>query len=133
MIEQGHGGRIINAASGAAKMAPDLPIGAYAASKHAVLGLTRCLALELAPHHILDNCYCPGIVDTAMWDVIDRDVAKRRGVPPGSIKAAALAGIPLGRLQTPDDVANVVAFFASADASYVTAEAINNSGGLLSF
>jgi meso-butanediol dehydrogenase / (S,S)-butanediol dehydrogenase / diacetyl reductase len=131
MIAQGQGGRIVNAASGAAKMGPNLPIGAYAASKHAVLGLTRCFAVELAPYNILVNCYCPGIVDTAMWDVIDRDVATRRGVPPGSVKAEALSSIPLGRLQTPEDVANVVAFFASSDASYVTAEAINNSGGLL--
>ncbi|HEV8638115.1 MAG TPA: glucose 1-dehydrogenase [Chloroflexota bacterium] len=130
MIAQGRGGRIINAASGAAKFGPALPIGAYAASKHAVLGLTRCLAVELAPHGILVNCYCPGIVDTPMWDVIDREVATLRGVPPGSVKAEAVASIPLGRMQTPEDVANVVAFFASADASYVTADAFNNSGGL---
>src|SRR5438093_1036648 len=56
MIAQGRGGRIINAASGAAKFGPALPIGAYATSKHAVLGLTRCLAVELAPHGILVNC-----------------------------------------------------------------------------
>jgi acetoin reductase-like protein len=133
MIAQGEGGRIINAASGAAKMGPALPIGAYAASKHAVLGLTRCLAIELAPHQILVNCYCPGIVDTPMWDVIDRDVAALQGRPIGSVIKDALASIPLGRLQTPDDVANVVAFYASADASYVTADALNNSGGLLTW
>jgi len=130
MIAQGRGGRIINAASGAAKFGPALPIGAYATSKHAVLGLTRCLAVELAPHGILVNCYCPGIVDTPMWDVIDREVAAIRGVPTGSVKAEAVASIPLGRMQTPEDVASVVAFFASADASYVTADALNNSGGL---
>jgi meso-butanediol dehydrogenase/(S,S)-butanediol dehydrogenase/diacetyl reductase len=133
MIAQGDGGRIINAASGAAKMGPALPIGAYAASKHAVLGLTRCFAIELAPHQILVNCYCPGIVDTPMWDVIDRDVAALQGRPPGSIIQDALASIPLGRLQTPTDVANIVAFYASADASYVTADALNNSGGLLTW
>lgn len=133
MIAQGQGGRIINAASGAAKMGPALPIGAYAASKHAVLGLTRCFAIELAPHQILVNCYCPGIVDTAMWEVIDRDVAALRGTAAGSVIKDALASIPLGRLQTPADVANVVAFFASADASYVTADALNNSGGLLTW
>jgi meso-butanediol dehydrogenase/(S,S)-butanediol dehydrogenase/diacetyl reductase len=131
MIALGRGGRIVNAASGAAKMGPGLPIGAYAASKHAVLGLTRCFAVELAPHQILVNCYCPGIVDTAMWDLIDREVAARRGQPVGSVKAELLGSIPLGRLQTPEDVAAVVAFLASADAAYVTAEAMNNSGGLL--
>ena len=81
MIEQGGGGRIINNASGAGKVAPgkNLPLGAYAASKHAVVALTKQLGLELSDHGILVNCVCAGIVDTPMWDLIDRETAARRG------------------------------------------------------
>ena len=133
MIAQGSGGRIINNASGAGKIAPgkDIPLGAYAASKHAVVALTKQMALELAEHGILVNCVCAGIVDTAMWDLIDSEVARLRGVPAGSIKAQAVASIPLGRIQRPEDVANFVAFLASEDAAYITGQALNVCGGVL--
>ena len=133
MIAQGSGGRIINNASGAGKIAPgkDIPLGAYAASKHAVVALTKQMALELAEHGILVNCVCAGIVDTAMWDLIDSEVARLRGVPAGSIKAQAVASIPLGRIQRPEDVANFVAFLASEDSAYITGQALNVCGGVL--
>ena len=133
MILQGSGGRIINNASGAGKMAPgkDMPLGAYAASKHAVIALTKQFGLELASHQILVNCVCAGIVDTDMWALIDREVARLEQVPVGSIKARAVAAIPLGRIEQPDDVANMVAFLASSDASYITAQAFNVCGGTL--
>ena len=78
MIAQGQGGRIIINASGAGKIAPgkDTPLGAYAASKHAAVGLTKQLGLELSTYQILVNCVCAGIVDTSMWDLIDRETAK---------------------------------------------------------
>jgi len=135
MIAQGGGGRIVNNASGAGKTAPgrDIPLGAYAASKHAVVGLTKQLGLELAEHGILVNCVCAGIVDTPMWDLIDREVARLRGVPAGTVKARAVASIPLGRIEQPEDVANVVAFLASSDASYVTAQTYNVCGGILPY
>lgn len=135
MIDQGRGGRIINNASGAGKIAPGkgTPLGAYAASKHAVVALTRQFGFELAEHQILVNCLCAGIVDTAMWDLIDREIAQREGVPIGSVKARAVAGIPLGRIQQAEDVANMVAFLASSDASYTTAQTFDVSGGLLPY
>src|SRR5581483_6176781 len=76
MIAQGNGGRIINNASGAGKIAPGkgTPLGAYAASKHAVVALTKQLGLELSDYQILVNCVCAGIVDTDMWDLIDREI-----------------------------------------------------------
>ena len=135
LIEQGGGGRIINNASGAGKIAPgkNLPLGAYAASKHAVVALTKQLGLELSDYGILVNCVCAGIVDTPMWDLIDRETAVRQGVPVGTIKAQAVDGVPLGRIQAPEDVANVVAFLASDDASYMTGQTYNVSGGLLPY
>jgi NAD(P)-dependent dehydrogenase (short-subunit alcohol dehydrogenase family) len=135
MIKQGKGGRIIVNASGAGKTAPGkgMPLGVYAASKHAVVGFVKQLALELAEYHILANCICPGVVDTPMWDLIDRETAKIQGVPVGSVKARVVASIPVGRIQSPEDVANVVAFLASDDASYITADAVNCAGGLLPY
>jgi meso-butanediol dehydrogenase/(S,S)-butanediol dehydrogenase/diacetyl reductase len=135
MIEQGEGGRIINNASGAGKIAPgrDVPLGAYAASKHAVVGLTKQFGLELAQYGILVNCVCPGIVDTSMWDLIDREIARVQGVPVGSVKDQAVASIPLGRIEQPVDVANLIVFLASDDADYITAQALNVCGGILPY
>jgi len=133
MISQGSGGRIINNASGAGKIAPgkDMPYGIYAASKHAVVGLTRQMGLELSSHQILVNCICAGIVDTQMWELIDQDISKMEGLAVGEVKARAVASIPLGRIQQPEDVANLVAFLASDDASYMTGQAYNVCGGIL--
>lgn len=135
MIAQGEGGRIINNASGAGKVAPGrtTPLGAYAASKHAVVALTKQFGLELSSRGILVNCVCPGIVDTSMWELIDREVARLEGVAVGSVKARAAAGIPVGRIQQPEDVANLIAYLASSDASYITAQALNVSGGMLPY
>ena len=135
MIAQGNGGRIINNASGAGKIAPGkgTPLGAYAASKHAVVALTKQLGLELSDYQILVNCVCAGIVDTDMWDLIDREIAKLENAPIGSVKARAVATIPLGRIEQPEDVANVVAFLASDDASYITAQTYNVCGGILPY
>ena len=135
MIVQGRGGRIINNASGAGKIAPgkDLPLGAYAASKHAVVAITKQKGLELSDHGILVNCVCAVIVDTPMWTLIDRETTKLQGTPLGSVKEAAVASIPLGRIQQPGDVANMVAFLSSSDADYVTGQTYNVCGGLLPY
>lgn len=133
MIDQGAGGRIINNASGAGKIPPGkgVALGAYSASKHAVVAITKQMGLELAEHGILVNCVCAGIVDTPMWDLIDREMAKLHDVPVGSVKANAVATIPLGRIEQPEDVANMVAFLSSSDASYMTGQTYNVCGGLL--
>ena len=130
MVSQGQGGRLILAASRAGKGPSRLGLtGAYSTTKTAVVGLTRALSVELAAHQITVNAYCPGAVDTDMWDQIDREAGARFGKPPGQLKAEALGQIPLGRLEVPDDVANLVAWLASDQSSYMTGQAINIEGG----
>ena len=106
---------------------------AYSASKHAVIGLTRQLGVELARDRILVNCICGGVVDTPMWDVIDRAVTERSGDPSGSFKSQVVESIPVGRIQEPADMANTVVFLASDEASYIAGQTLNCSGGLLPY
>lgn len=129
MIRQGRGGRLIGAASVAAHRAGKWQ-GAYSASKFAVRGLSQSAAQDLAEHGITVNVYSPGVVQTPMWDGIDRDWTARTGAPLGSAMQDMVAQIPLGRLQVPDDVAGVVSFLASPDAAYITGQSIVVDGGM---
>ena len=135
MLKQGKGGRIIINASGAGKIGPGkaVPLGVYAMSKHAVIGLTKSIGLELAGDGILVNCLCAGIVDTPMWDLIDEKATKIQGTKLGSLKAAMIDAIPVGRIQQPEDVANMAVWLASDDAGYTAAQTLNCSGGLLPY
>ena len=133
MIAQGRGGRIINGSSGAGRRGGSL-IGAYSASKFGVIGLTQSLAVELAPHRITVNAYCPGhVTSTPMWDVIDREISSLTGQELGSAKLAAEGEAPLGRAALPEEVAAAVAFLASDEASFITGESLLIDGGLVRF
>jgi meso-butanediol dehydrogenase/(S,S)-butanediol dehydrogenase/diacetyl reductase len=125
------GGHIVNLASIAGKIAT--PWWApYGVSKAGVIALTRSLAVAYAPDRIHVNCVCPSPVDTPMWRQIDYEEGPQLGFAPGSFTQARLQNTPLGRLAQPDDVAGVVAFLCSPDAGYMTGQAINVSGGMLS-
>ena len=134
MIEAGNGGRIINIASNASKQASATG-AAYSASKFAVLGLTQASALDLAPYGITVNAVCPGPINTDRMSYWERDQAAERGISQeefrGQIVQAGAQVSPLGRIAEPQDVANVVAFLASDEASFVTGQAYNVNGGLL--
>ena len=134
MIEAGNGGRIINIASNASKQASATG-AAYSASKFAVLGLTQASALDLAPYGITVNAVCPGPINTDRMSYWERDRAAEQGISQEEFRSqivqAGAQASPLGRIAEPQDVANVVAFLASEEASFVTGQAYNVNGGLL--
>ncbi len=104
---------------------------AYAASKFGGIGLTQSLALDLAPHGVRVNAVCPGnLLDGTLWQQsLYEQYAKTQGLTPEQVRAKYESQVPLGRGCTYDDVANVVVFLASDDASYMTGQAINVTGG----
>ena len=128
MIEQ-HWGRIINQASMMSKISFGRDV-AYSASKAGVLGLTRSMAAELAPHNICVNALCPGNIMTNMLEEVDKAIAVREGKQPGQFLSERPQEIPLGRLGTPDDIAGVVAFLCGPDGGYITGQSIHVDGGL---
>lgn len=130
MIAQGGGGKIIGAASIAAHKGFPL-LGVYCSSKFAVRALTQAAAQEWAPHGITVNAYCPGIVDTTMWEEIDSDLGAINKVGKGESMKAMAAGIALGRVSTGEDVAKLVSFLAGPDSDYVTGQSILVDGGML--
>jgi meso-butanediol dehydrogenase/(S,S)-butanediol dehydrogenase/diacetyl reductase len=103
----------------------------YSASKAGVISLTRSAAQALAPDRITSNCVCPGAVDTAMWAQLDQELGALHGLAPREAWKKRIAGIPLGRPETADDVAGVVAFLAGPDSDYMTGQAIKVDGGLV--
>jgi meso-butanediol dehydrogenase/(S,S)-butanediol dehydrogenase/diacetyl reductase len=130
MIAQGGGGKIIGAASIAAHKGFGM-LGHYSASKFAVRGLTQAAAQEWAQHGITVNAYCPGIVGTAMWELIDEKLAEHMGLQKGEALAQFSELITLGRVETPDDVASFVSYLAGPDSDYMTGQSVMIDGGVL--
>jgi 3-oxoacyl-[acyl-carrier protein] reductase len=114
-----NGGRIVNMASMAGRATSTLGGAHYTAAKAGVLGLSRHLAREWAPHKINVNAVCPGIVDTPMVrESIDEERMTR-----------VLAAIPFSRLADPDEIASLVCFLASDEAAYITGASVDIHGG----
>ena len=123
-------GNIISLASMAGKLGTTSSL-AYAASKSAVISITRSLALSFAADGIRANCVCPGFVQTDMWRQVEQGVSSVLGTTVDELNRQRLAQIPLGRWEQPEDVARVVGFLASEKSAYITGEAVNVSGGLV--
>ena len=125
-------GTIINIASVAGIAAGMTYSPPYAASKAAIINLTKVAAANLAEHGVTVNAVAPGIVETAFnWTLDDIIGVQQMGLSPGEFMERRRTSIPLGRLQQPQDIANVVAFLAGPDASEMTGETIVVSGGLV--
>jgi 3alpha(or 20beta)-hydroxysteroid dehydrogenase len=115
-----HGGAIVNTAS-IAGLRGSPNIIAYTASKHAVVGMTRAASLELARHGIRVNAVCPAPIETPMARQLETEVRRER----------LTATIPMRRYGTPEEVAALVAFLASADAAYITGAIYTVDGGAM--
>ena len=131
MIRQGNGGKIINIASIAGKHGV-AGRAAYCTSKFAVIGLTQCMALEMAAHKVNVNAICPGVVDTQRIDLLAGALAGE-GQTEQEYRADFMREVasetPLGRVAYPSDIARMAAFLASSEADYLTGLSITVSGG----
>jgi len=128
-LAAGTKGIIVNTASLAGKVG-DAVLVDYTASKFAVVGLTQAIAKSVAAHGIRVNAVCPGFVRTAMQE---REVvweAELRGLTPEAVRQGYVAMTPLGRIEEPEDVADVVLFLASDAARFMTGQAVNVTGGV---
>jgi meso-butanediol dehydrogenase / (S,S)-butanediol dehydrogenase / diacetyl reductase len=128
-LRESKAGVIVNTASLAGKVGAPL-LAHYSASKFAVLGWTQSLAREMAPHGVRVNAVCPGFVRTSMQE---REIiweGELRGMTPEAVRAEYVSLTPMGRIEEPEDVADVVVFLASDAARFMTGQGINVTGGV---
>jgi meso-butanediol dehydrogenase / (S,S)-butanediol dehydrogenase / diacetyl reductase len=123
-------GVIVNTASLAGKIGAPL-LAHYSASKFAVIGFTQALAREVSKSGIRVNCVCPGFVRTGMQEREVQWESRLRGMTAEEVRAEYVALTALGRIQEPEEVADIVLFLASDLSRFITGEAINASGGVL--
>jgi NAD(P)-dependent dehydrogenase (short-subunit alcohol dehydrogenase family) len=123
-------GSIINIASTAGKWGSRNQ-SAYNVSKHAVVGLTRCVALEASPYQVTVNAICPGFVETDMLDELRAQAAISAGTSAAEFEKAALARVPLGRMMRPEEIASMAVFLASKNATGMTGQSIHMDGGMV--
>lgn len=128
MLKNKTKGRIINVASQAAKSGFAYA-QAYCASKHGLVGLTRSAALELGPEGITVNNVCPNHVTTGLGDWQNKFNCEKLGITEEEYLDRMCQKIPMRRVGLPQDTANAVSFLCSEDASYITGESLNVSGG----
>jgi NAD(P)-dependent dehydrogenase (short-subunit alcohol dehydrogenase family) len=125
------GGAIVNLSSSSAKLATTIEVAPYATTKAAVLGITRSFAYALASRNVRVNAICPGVIDTPMQDKVLEQVAPLRGMSAEELSQARLRTVPLGRVGTPEETAELIWFLLSDAAGYMTGQAINLTGGLV--
>jgi NAD(P)-dependent dehydrogenase (short-subunit alcohol dehydrogenase family) len=126
------GSSIVNLSSSSAKLAATTEVAVYAATKTAILSITRSFAYRLAPD-VRVNAICPGVIDTPMQDVVLAEIAPARGLTVEQLSAARNAAVPLGRPGTADETAALIWFLCSPEASYMTGQAINLTGGMVTW
>lgn len=126
-----HSGRIINMASIAGKGFTGTSNAAYAASKGAVISLTKTAAQQLGSHNINVNAVCPGIVRTRLFLDLVATIAQKEGVTAEEIERRYVEGVPLKRANEPEDIAAMVVFLASPGSRNITGQSFNVDGGLI--
>jgi meso-butanediol dehydrogenase / (S,S)-butanediol dehydrogenase / diacetyl reductase len=124
-------GRIINIASIAGKGFPGTSNAIYAASKGAVISLTKTAAQQLGRHNINVNAVCPGIVRTALYAEMVRVIAEKEGATVEEIERRGTESVPLRRANEPEDIADMIVFLASPGARNISGQAFNVDGGLV--
>ncbi|WP_069887253.1 SDR family NAD(P)-dependent oxidoreductase [Streptomyces luteocolor] len=129
-IADAGGGTIVNTASYTA-LTGMAYVGAYAATKHAILGLTRVAAMELAGRNIRVNAVCPGAVDTPMTNPAQLDPAADPGEAGEAVAELYKKLVPLGRIGRPEEVAALALFLTGEDSAYITGQPFVIDGGWL--
>jgi NAD(P)-dependent dehydrogenase (short-subunit alcohol dehydrogenase family) len=129
LLRQSGRGRIVTISSDAGKIGVAL-ISSYCAAKAGVIGFSKAIAAELAPFGVTVNCVCPGgITATQMGQQVLDWISKKTGKSGEMVLADRAKSVPLGRMQTTEDVVGAVMFLISDAASYITGEALNVDGG----
>ena len=127
MVKRGFG-RVINVASTAGLVGYQY-VSAYCAAKHAVVGLTRSLALEVARKGVTVNAVCPGYTDTPIVDETVKNIVKKTGMTEADALNSITASNPQGRLVLPEEVAAAVAFLAAPSAAAINGQSLAVDGG----
>ena len=128
--DPGFEGHIVNTASMAGLLTPPA-MGVYNVSKHAVVGLTRCVATEMGPHRIGVNAICPGVVDTDMLHDSFGRTPETAGRPIDEVLAPVLARVAMKRVMQVDEISGMAVFLASSEASGMTGQSVVIDGGML--
>lgn len=128
---QGGGGKIINTASIAAKQGYE-PLAHYCASKFAVVAMTQAAARAFGKEGITANCFCPGVVATPMWDVIDKGFRDNKLTTKENEAFDTFAATAvLGRASQPNDLVGVARYLASSDSDFMTGQSLMVDGGMV--
>lgn len=123
-------GKVVNVASTAGKWA-SINQSAYNTSKHAMVGMTRCVALETASAGITVNAICPGVVETDLVSKFGSGHAEILGITPDQALQAVKQRVPMGRWLQPEEIAHLAVYLASAESDGMTGQSILLDGGML--
>jgi len=127
------GGAIVNLSSSSAKLSTSVDVAPYAASKTTILSITRSFAYALASRPVRVNAICPGIIDTQMQEKFLAGVAALRGTDAQTLDENRRKNVPLGRAASADECAGAIWFLLSDEAAYMTGQAVNFTGGLVTW
>lgn len=127
------GGAIVNLSSSSAKLATTTDVAPYAASKTAILSITRSFSYALAGRPVRVNAICPGIVDTEMQDNVLSGIAGLRGITVEQLSEQRNRNVPLGRPASAEECAGLIWFLLSDQSAYMTGQAINFTGGMVNW